>query len=271
MIETCRLDDLLISKGLAETKREAQALVRLGKVQVRGRPALKPGQKLPESSEVSVQPLEKRFVSRGGDKIWPVLQAWQWEVQDKVAVDVGAGTGGFTECLLQMGARRVYALDVGTKQLHWKLRQDPRVVSMEGVNVRYSTGQDLPELCDIATMDVSFISGLKVLPGVLSMTHPSADLGILIKPQFEASARLVGRGGVIRDPKIVRDVLSDFLQVACQGGVMTLVRLTPAAIPGVKGNREFFAWFKKGESLEGLDILEGVESAVSAAWGDQRV
>jgi len=240
-----RLDALLVERGLAESRSQAQRLIMAGQVRVAGQVALKPGQRVAADAPIEVA-RPPRFVSRGGEKLAAALEAFPIAVAGRVCADVGASTGGFTDCLLQHGAARVYALDVGKGQLHWKLRRDPRVVVMEGTNARYVAR--LPEPVSLVTIDVSFISLRVILPVVHGWfpepLRPSGrgDVVALIKPQFEAGRREAARGrGVIRDPAVHRRVLQDILGFAQTHGygVRGLIR---SPIRGPKGNVEFLAW-----------------------------
>ncbi len=258
-----RLDALLVTRGLVESRTQAQRLIMAGQVRVNDQVALKPGQRVSPDARLEVaQP--PRFVSRGGEKLAAALEAFPIAVAGKVCADVGASTGGFTDCLLQHGAARVYALDVGKGQLHWKLRNDPRVVVMEGVNARYV--ERLPEPVALVTIDASFIS-LRVLLPVVRGWFPEAahaeggacgDVVALIKPQFEAGRQEAARGrGVIRDPEVHRRVLHTVLTFAqAQGyGVRGVVR---SPVRGPKGNVEFLAWLAAGALPASEDVL--------AAW-----
>ncbi len=247
-----RLDLLIVERGLAESRSLAQRLVMAGQVRVNGEIELKPSTNVPPDARLEIDQ-GARFVSRGGEKLQAALDAFPIAVQGRVCADVGASTGGFTDCLLQHGARRVYTIDVGKGILHWKLRQDPRVVVMEGINARHV--ERLPEPISLATVDASFIS-LKILlpvirnwfPGQLDQLEAgfsqsgNASVVALIKPQFEAGRSEVARGqGVVRDPQIHRRVLLDVLGFASQTGyqIQGLIR---SPILGPKGNVEFLAW-----------------------------
>ena len=232
-----RLDLLLVERGLAESRAKAQALIMAGQVRIADQVALKPSVTVEPDAVVTVD-AGPRFVSRGGEKLDAALEAFPISVQGRVCADVGASTGGFTDCLLQRGALKVYAIDVGRGILHWKLRTDPRVVVMEEVNARHV--ESLPEAVSLVTVDASFIS-LKILLPVIQKWG-AADLVALIKPQFEAGRRDVSRGdGVIRDPAIHRQVLLDVLGFAQYGG-MAARGLLRSPVLGPKGNTEFLAW-----------------------------
>jgi 23S rRNA (cytidine1920-2'-O)/16S rRNA (cytidine1409-2'-O)-methyltransferase len=235
-----RLDVLLTERGLAESRAKAQALIMAGQVRIDGQTALKPAVMLSAEAVVTVD-AGPRFVSRGGEKLDAALAALELELQGSTCADVGASTGGFTDCLLQHGAVKVYAIDVGKGILHWKIRNDPRVVVMESTNARLV--EALPEKMDLVTIDASFIS-LKILLPVVRRWLKPATGGVvaLIKPQFEAGRKDVARGeGVIRDPEIHRQVLLDVLAYARSEG-WGLRGLIRSPLLGPKGNVEFLAW-----------------------------
>lgn len=231
-----RIDMLLVEMGLAETRTRARALLMAGRVTANGRRVDKAGAMVEESAALEVK-AGPQYVGRGGIKLAHAIQEFALSVSGMTALDVGASTGGFTDCLLQNGARRVYALDVGYGQLDQRLRQDPRVVVMERMNARYSF--QLPEAVDLATVDVSFISLRLVLPSVAEQVRPGGRIIALVKPQFEAERHQVGKRGVIRDPKVHATVLSRIINWAISNG-LRLRGLTPSPILGDEGNREFF-------------------------------
>ncbi len=239
MLKKVRLDLLLVERGLAESRSQAQRLVMAGQVRVAGQVVNKPSAKVESTAGIKVE-TGPRFVYRGGEKLQAAFDVFDLDVRGKICADVGASTGGFTDCLLQHGAARVYAIDVGKGILHWKLRNHPRVVVMEGTNARYVDA--LPEPVDFVTIDASFIS-LKVLLPVVQKWRGTSEVLALIKPQFEAGRRDVARGkGVVRDPEIHRRVLSDVLSYAQERG-LTLLGLARSPLLGPKGNAEFLAWF----------------------------
>ena len=240
-----RLDVSLVDRGLAESREKAQALVMAGRVRVDGRPAGKPGTAVPEGARLEVLP-GAEHVGRGALKLEGALDALGVDPAGRVAVDVGASTGGFTEVLLARGARRVYAVDVGRGQLHERLRQDPRVVVRERVNARALSAADVPEPCDVATVDVSFISVLKVLPALRAVLDPRADALVLVKPQFEAGRGQVGRGGLVKDPALHADVLAAVAREAGDALGYAIVGACPSPITGAEGNREFFLHLRPG-------------------------
>jgi 23S rRNA (cytidine1920-2'-O)/16S rRNA (cytidine1409-2'-O)-methyltransferase len=202
-----RLDQLLVARGLAATRQQAQALVMAGDVLVDGAPARKPGAALPHDAGILVR-ARRQHVGRGALKLQGALDAFDVDPSGRVALDVGASTGGFTETLLARGARRVYAVDVGRAQLHERLRRDPRVVSRERTNARRLSAKDVGEPCSLLVMDVSFISVLKILPALGGLLTENADLLVLVKPQFEVGRKDVGKGGVVRDPELHRQALA---------------------------------------------------------------
>ena len=239
-----RLDQLLVTRNLAESRAKAQRLILAGVVRADGQPALKPGQEFPEDIVLAVAAPE-RFVGRGGEKLEKAFEVFALDVRCKVCLDVGASTGGFTDCLLQHGAAQVFAVDVGKGQLHWKLRQDPRVVMLEQVNARYLKPSDLDATPAFAAVDVSFISLTKVLPAVNTTLCRGALLVTLIKPQFEAGRKEVCRGGVVRDAAVHARVVSKIRAFgqAELGWVWRGVCESP--IRGPAGNIEFLACWEK--------------------------
>lgn len=238
-----RLDSLLVERGLAESRERARAAVMAGGVRVDCKPATRPGLLVPEDAalELAERP---RFVSRGGEKLADALARFGLDVAGLVAVDVGASTGGFTDCLLQHGARRVYAVDVGYGQLDYRLRTDPRVVVMERTNARHLT--QLPEPADLVTMDVSFISLRLVLPAVRRLLRPGGRIVALFKPQFEARRGEVGRGGVVRDPLLHASLLGRFVSWAVSQRLY-LRELALSPLRGPAGNREFLLLIEPAE------------------------
>lgn len=248
-----RIDTLLVGRGLAKSREKARALVMAGQVLVADRPVTKPGTLIDEEAALSLAS-RPRYVSRGGEKLEYALQAFRIDVGGLVCADVGASTGGFTDCLLQQGAARVYAIDVGKGQLDWRLRQDPRVVVMEGVNVR--TLPSLPEPVDLVTVDVSFISLRLVLPVVRGWLGAAVAEGgtgpsiiALFKPQFEAEKGEVPRGGVIRDPQLHAMLIGRFAAWSAHDG-FRVVDMTASPIAGAKGNTEFLFWLRPVDSGE---------------------
>lgn len=234
-----RLDVWLVEHGLAPSREKAQALVMAGRVRVDGRPADKAGMAVAPSAVVDVLP-GPEHVGRGAIKLAGALDALGVDPRGRVAVDVGASTGGFTETLLERGATRVYAVDVGRGQLHETLRADPRVVVLERLNARRLSPREVPEACGIATLDVSFISVRKVLPAVRSVVAADADAVVLVKPQFEVGRGQVGRGGIVRDPERHLQALRDVAAAAQSEATFVVRGACASVIHGMEGNREFF-------------------------------
>ncbi|HEC33852.1 MAG TPA: TlyA family RNA methyltransferase [Chloroflexi bacterium] len=234
-----RLDRLLVEQGLVESRALAQRFIRAGEVRVAGQVVDKPGTMVATAAPITLA-RRPRFVSRGGEKLETALTRFGLEVTGWLAADVGASTGGFTDCLLQHGAARVYAIDVGYGQLAWRLRNDARVVVMERTNARYL--QRLPEPVDLVTIDVSFISLGLILPRAVDWLRVEGQVVALIKPQFEAGRREVGKGGVVRDPAVHRRVLERVVRIAADLG-LGLQGLIPSPLLGPAGNREFLGWW----------------------------
>ncbi len=237
-----RLDQLLVERGLAESRAKAQALVLAGQVTVDGHRAEKPGHAVPADARIEIAE-QMRYASRAGYKLEAALDQWQIDVGGCVCADIGSSTGGFTDCLLQRGAARVYAVDVGAGQLDWKLRNDPRVVLREGVNARYLSAEHIPEPLDIATADVSFISVTLILPAVTPLLKPEGRMVILVKPQFEVGRGQVGKGGIVRDPELHRAACERVEQAARAGGFETAIMESP--VLGAEGNREFLLYARR--------------------------
>jgi len=234
-----RLDLALVDKGLVTSRQRAQALIMAGKVLVNNQPATKAGTQVTEDDNIDVKAGANPYVSRGGLKLEGVLNDLCLDVSDCLCLDVGASTGGFTDCLLQKGAVRVYAVDVGYGQLAWKLRQDPRVVVIERTNIRHMSVELIPETVDIVTIDVSFISLKIVVPAVVAFLKAEGKILALIKPQFEVGKNQVGKGGVVRNPKLHDSVIEDLSNFFTANG-LACVNVIPSEILGPKGNREFF-------------------------------
>ena len=232
-----RLDVLLVELGLAPTRTKAQALVLAGQVVVDDQRVDKPGTRVPSDAEVRLKGEPMPYVSRGGLKLEAALRHFQIDVRGAVCADVGASTGGFTDCLLQKGAARVYALDVGRGQLHARLRGDPRVVLREGVNARHLGPSDLPEPVSVLVLDVSFISLTQVLPATVPLLAPGGTTIALVKPQFEAGREQVGKGGVVRDDAVRAEALARVRRCTEQLG-LTAIGSLDSPVPGPAGNRE---------------------------------
>jgi 23S rRNA (cytidine1920-2'-O)/16S rRNA (cytidine1409-2'-O)-methyltransferase len=251
-----RLDVWLAERGLAESREKAQALVMAGRVSVDGQRATKPGSRVKEGATVAVE-AGPTHVGRGALKLAGALDAFEVSPAGRVAVDVGASTGGFTQTLLERGALRVYAVDVGRGQLHERLRRDPRVVARERTNARTLSPEVVPEPCSLAVMDVSFISVRKILPALASVLAPGAEAVVLVKPQFEVGRFQVGRGGIVRDPALHLSVLLE-VAVEAQRLGWGVRGACPSPVPGSEGNHEFFLHLVPGGSALPTGDLEAV-------------
>ena len=245
-----RADLLVVERGLAPSRARAQALILAGAVRAAGEPVRKAGDLLDADIELSLRDAPRAYVSRGGDKLAHALSAFGLDVADLVAVDIGASTGGFTDCLLRKGARRVYAVDVGYGQLAQELRKDPRVVVRERTNARDLGAADFPEPIDLVTVDASFIGLGKLMPAVASIVRQGGTLVALVKPQFEAGRRAASRGrGVIRDPA-VRDSAIASARMAIVDAGFSVVAESDSALAGPKGNVERFVLARRGRFLD---------------------
>ena len=242
-----RLDQLLVDKGLAQSRERAKITIMEGSVFVDGQRVDKPGTAVDPEKPIEVRGEQLAYVSRGGKKLEKALKVFPVDPAGKLCIDCGASTGGFTDVLLQNGAKKVYAVDVGYGQLAWKLRTDERVVNMERTNLRYVTREQIPEPLDLAVMDVSFISIRLVLPAVRELLRPDGEVVCLIKPQFEAGREHVGKKGVVRDASVHLAVLEQFIAFFPTAG-FALMGLDYSPIRGPEGNIEYLAWLKKGES-----------------------
>lgn len=246
-----RLDQLVFDRGLTPSRERAKTSIMAGLVFVNGQKETKPGTPFPEDVEITVKGDAVPYVSRGGLKLEKALRVFPIDIKGAVCADCGASTGGFTDVMLQNGASKVYAIDVGYGQLAWQLRQDERVVCMERTNVRYVTHAEIPEEIDFASMDLSFISLRLVLPAVYGLLKEHGEAVCLVKPQFEAGKEKVGKKGVVRDPAVHEEVLENFLQFSAEAG-FALCGLDFSPIRGPEGNIEYLAWLRKdgGESVE---------------------
>ena len=233
-----RLDVLIVERGLAPSRERAQAILLAGNVLVNGQKMEKPGSQVAADARVEIIGEALRYASRGGLKLEGALEDFAISPQGLVCLDVGSSTGGFTDCLLQNGAARVYAVDVTVDQLDWKLRQDPRVATVER-NARYLKAEDIAERPALVTMDVSFISVTKVLPAVVPVAATGADFLILIKPQFELEKREIGKGGIVRDAALHQKAVERVQATATACG-LAILGVRPSHLPGTEGNQEFF-------------------------------
>ena len=243
MSKKLRLDQVLVVRGLFPSREQAQRAILAGNVSVGTRIAAKPSELVDEQTSVAVKPTRK-YVGRGALKLEPALKHFDIDLQGKTALDIGASTGGFTDCMLQRGAEKVYAVDVGYGQLDWKLRSDPRVIVLEKINARFLTCDQVQELVDICVIDVSFISLTLILPNALGLLKPDGVILSLIKPQFELQRSEVGKGGVVRDPRLHQKAQDKIVAFVNDLGHV-IAGIAPAAIKGADGNQEFFACIRK--------------------------
>ena len=249
MSNKTRLDVLLVERGLQESRQKAQATIMSGLVFVKSQRVDKPGTAVPNDAEIEVRGNALKYVSRGGLKLEKAMASFPIDLRDAVCGDIGASTGGFTDCMLQNGARKVYAVDVGYGQLAWSLRSDERVVCMERTNARYLTHEQIPEELDFASVDVSFISLKLILPPLCGLLRQGGHVACLVKPQFEAGKEKVGKKGVVRDPAVHLEVLEHFLEHAKESG-FTVLGLTYSPIRGPEGNIEYLGYLEKGDWQE---------------------
>lgn len=240
-----RLDVLLTERGLQESRQRAQAVIMSGEVFVNGQRVDKPGTAVAEDAQIEIRGGTLAYVSRGGLKLEKAMATFPIDLHGAVCADIGASTGGFTDCMLQNGAEKVYAVDVGYGQLAWKLRSDPRVVCLERTNARYLTHEQVPDELDFASVDVSFISLKLILPPLNGLLKDGGHAACLVKPQFEAGREKVGKKGVVRDPDVHQEVLEHFLDHAKESG-FTVLGLTYSPIRGPEGNIEYLGYLEKG-------------------------
>ena len=243
-----RLDVLLVERGLQESRQRAQAAIMSGEVFVGGQRVDKPGTAVPEDAQIEVRG-GLAYVSRGGLKLEKAMATFPIDLRGAVCADIGASTGGFTDCMLQNGAEKVYAVDVGYGQLAWKLRSDPRVVCLERTNARYLTHEQVPDELDFASIDVSFISLKLIFPALYELLREGGHIACLIKPQFEAGREKVGKKGVVRDPDVHLEVLEHFLEHAKENH-LTVLGITYSPIRGPEGNIEYLGYLEKGPRQE---------------------
>lgn len=259
-----RLDVILVNQGYAASREKAKAIIMSGNVYVNGQKEDKAGTAFDESKiQLEVRGSTLKYVSRGGLKLEKAMEKWQFELTDMVCMDIGASTGGFTDCMLQNGAAKVYSVDVGHGQLAWKLRNDPRVVCMEQTNFRYLVREDIQDDLDFASVDVSFISLTKILIPARNLLKPGGQMVCLIKPQFEAGRDKVGKNGVVREPQIHREVISKIVDYADSIGFEVL-HLEFSPIKGPEGNIEYLVHLKKerepSEEIAALTEREAEEN-----------
>ena len=259
-----RLDVTLVERGLAETRQKAQATIMSGVVYVNGQKVDKAGFAVAEDANIEVRGNALPYVSRGGLKLEKAMREFGLTLDGCVCADIGASTGGFTDCMLQNGAAKVYAVDVGYGQLDWKLRSDERVVCMERTNARYLTHEQVPDELDFASIDVSFISLKLILPAVNALLRDGGHVACLVKPQFEAGREKVGKKGVVRDPAVHREVLEHFLGHA-RGSGFGVLDLTYSPIRGPEGNIEYLGYLRKSDEPDAaVDTAAVVEASHQA-------
>ncbi len=259
-----RLDVLLVKRGLAESREKAKAIIMTGNVFVKEQREDKAGSTFDEDVVIEVKGAPMKYVSRGGYKLEKAMELWQVPLEDKVCMDVGSSTGGFTDCMLQNGAHKVYAIDVGTNQLAWKLRQDERVVSMEKTNIRYVTHENVPDEIGFSSIDVAFISLTKVLVPVRNLLESHGQVVCLIKPQFEAGKDKVGKKGVVRDKKVHLEVVRNIITYAVAIG-FDVIGLSFSPIKGPEGNIEYLLYIEKNTEMTDTECEVSEEQTAEAA------
>lgn len=243
-----RLDVLLVKRGLAESREKAKAIIMTGNVFVKNQREDKAGSTFDSDVAIEVKGTPMKYVSRGGYKLEKAMELWKVPLEGEICMDVGSSTGGFTDCMLQNGAAKVYAIDVGTNQLAWKLRQDERVVSMEKTNIRYVTRQDVPDFISFFSVDVAFISLKKVLEPVKALLSPEGRGVCLVKPQFEAGREKVGKKGVVRDRKVHEEVVEQVMEYALSIG-FRILELSFSPIKGPEGNIEYLLYLENTDQI----------------------
>ena len=260
MSKKTRLDVLLVEQGLLDSRQKAQAHIMAGLVFVNGQRVDKPGTAVANDAQIEVRGRALPYVSRGGLKLEKAMKTFPITLEGKICADIGASTGGFTDCMLQNGARRVYAVDVGYGQLDWKLRSDERVVCLERTNARYLGTEQIPEPLDFASIDVSFISLKLIFPALYPLLREGGEIACLIKPQFEAGREKVGKKGVVRDPAVHLEVLQQFLRHAKENN-FTVLGITYSPIRGPEGNIEYLGFLRKSDEPDTIPELSDVVAA----------
>ena len=264
-----RLDVLLVKRGLAESREKAKAIIMTGNVFVEEQREDKAGSTFAEDAQIRIKGTPMKYVSRGGYKLEKAMELWHVPLQDKLCMDVGSSTGGFTDCMLQNGAVKVYAIDVGTNQLAWKLRQDERVVSMEKTNIRYVTPEDIADPIDFSSIDVAFISLTKVLIPVWNLLKNGGRVVCLVKPQFEAGREEVGKKGVVRDKKVHEEVVCHIMTYALSMG-FEILGLSYSPIKGPEGNIEYLLYIEKPQDAQALtEIAEEADQKAEEQFEQQ--
>lgn len=262
-----RLDIMVVERGLAESRQKAQALIMAGQVFSGDRKLDKAGMAVNEDIPLEVRGHTLRYVGRGGLKLEKAIDAFSLELSGKITADIGASTGGFTDCMLQNGAQKVYSVDVGYGELAWKLRSDARVVVLERTNARYLDHTQIPDELDFASIDVSFISLKLIFPAVFGLLRDEGQVVSLIKPQFEAGREFVGKKGIVRDPKVHKMVLEQYLQHADEAG-FSVLDITFSPITGQEGNIEYLGFLEKGTGRsKDIDLQAIIEESHAALKG----
>ena len=264
MSNKTRLDVLLTERGLLDSRQKAQATIMSGIVFVNGQRVDKVGTAVSNDALIEIRGTTLPYVSRGGLKLEKAMQTFPLTLTGKICADIGASTGGFTDCMLQNGAKKVYAVDVGYGQLDWKLRNDARVVCMERTNARYLTHEEIPEELDFASVDVSFISLKLIFPALYGLLREGGEIACLIKPQFEAGREKVGKKGVVRDPAVHLEVLEHFL-VHAKENHFTVLGITYSPIRGPEGNIEYLGFLRKSEEPDAAVDLQAIVEASHTA------
>ncbi|MFR6394559.1 MAG: TlyA family RNA methyltransferase [Oscillospiraceae bacterium] len=264
MSNKTRLDVLLTERGLLDSRQKAQATIMSGIVFVNGQRVDKVGTAVSNDALIEIRGTTLPYVSRGGLKLEKAMQTFPLTLTGKICADIGASTGGFTDCMLQNGAKKVYAVDVGYGQLDWKLRNDARVVCMERTNARYLTHEEIPEELDFASVDVSFISLKLIFPALYGLLREGGEIACLIKPQFEAGREKVGKKGVVRDPAVHLEVLEHFL-IHAKENHFTVFGITYSPIRGPEGNIEYLGFLRKSEEPDAMVDLQAIVEASHTA------
>lgn len=259
-----RLDVLLVDKGIIESRERAKACIMAGKVYVDGQKVDKAGEKVSITASIDYRGEKLPYVSRGGLKLEKAMKSFDIVLEDKVCMDIGASTGGFTDCMLQNGASKVFSVDVGYGQFAWKLRTDERVVCMERTNIRYVTLEDIGEALDFASIDVSFISLKKIMPATIGLLKDQGEVVALIKPQFEAGREKVGKKGVVRDIEVHKEVIYGIID-NLEGNGLNVLGLSYSPIKGPEGNREYLVYFSKDKEKVSSFKREDVEIIAEAS------
>ena len=262
-----RLDVLLVEQGFFTSRQKAQAVIMAGSVFVGGQRVDKPGTAVANDAQIEVRGHVMPYVSRGGWKLEKAMKTWPITLAGKTCADIGASTGGFTDCMLQNGAEKVYAVDVGYGQLDWKLRSDPHVVCLERTNARYLTAEQVPDPLDFASIDVSFISLKLIFPALRQLLKEGGEIACLIKPQFEAGREKVGKKGVVRDASVHREVLESFLGYAKENN-FTVLGITYSPIRGPEGNIEYLGYLRKSEEPDAAVDIDAVVAASHEALAE---